>query len=1007
MTIHSTRTWLLAGTILTTLAVALPAFAQDNTATQTQDTTTTQTTPTTDTTAQSSSDTTEVVVTGSRIRHTEFNSPDPVQIITSEKSSLSGMISATEILQSSSIAKSSGQINNTFTGYVVDGGAGINTISLRGLGAQRTLVLINGRRMPPAGVGGTVGPVDLSFIPQSLVSRYDILKDGASSIYGSDAVAGVINIITEKNFDGLMLSADSRISEHSGGDSYDANLLWGKTFDKGSALVSVDYAEQRALRYKDRPEFACGQDYYYAADGSRGDIVDPRTGESKCFGPGGVSGYIGTYRLNGAYNGSRVPTQDGTGVAGENVPGFVFIPYQAREFNDKESLNDTVVSPAKRFSVFAQGNYHPTWLNGGEVYTELMYGQRKSEQDATRQLFPYILPYLDINPFNSALGGQGLILNPITIAPFDSSQTVDYYRGVFGARGGWGSWNWDAYVQASKSHGVYTTDVIPLDRLNASTGTDQNTLDFTYYDDTGNPTLETCGTGAPAGCVPYNIITYDGIVNNNYGALADYLFQQDRGKTDYNQIIAEATLTGDLAQLPAGALGAAFGITLRHDELDDRPGQYSSTGNSWGLITAGRTKGSDNLAEAFGELEVPVIRGKQFFEDLTLNLSGRYSNYKSVGSAWTYKVGADWALDNKVRLRGTYGTSFRAPALYELYLNDQTSFLSQLQVDPCINYGVPSEDGTLHTNATIRANCAADGLPADYSGNGSSAEIHTGGGTYLKPEQSEAATFGIVITPPNTGFKLAIDFWRIKIADQISSSSAGIVGACYGSEQFRSQPGFCDLFYRELDPTKTNFGQIVTIDANYRNIPTEAAKGIDFTANYEHEFNLGKLTMDGQFSYVKSHKSQIFPGAVVDDFAGLIGDPHWVGDLQTRFRHEDWTFTWTANYTGNSSNIGYYGETGSGNIYDGSLSAGIGYPDAVTYAASTKPWVTHDLTVRYQAKTWTVIAGVVNIADKKAPTLGSGLYPGSAGRLGSAAFSSQYYSGYIGRQFYLHVDKSF
>ena len=233
-----TRKWLLTGTILTTLAVGLPALAQDAA-------------PATDATTAAPSDetATEVVVTGSRIRKSEFNSAAPVQVITAEKSSMAGMIDAAQILQSSSIASGSGQINNTFTGYVVDGGAGINTLSLRGLGAQRTLVLINGRRMPPAGVGGTVGPVDLNFIPQSMVSRYEILKDGASSIYGSDAVAGVVNFIYKDDFQGVEGNAQYNITQRGDTPGYQAQVTAGTNFadNRGNIMVHFGYTKEGQL----------------------------------------------------------------------------------------------------------------------------------------------------------------------------------------------------------------------------------------------------------------------------------------------------------------------------------------------------------------------------------------------------------------------------------------------------------------------------------------------------------------------------------------------------------------------------------------------------------------------------------------------------------------------------------------------------------------------------------------------------------------------------------------
>jgi iron complex outermembrane receptor protein len=980
-----TRKWLLAGTILTTLAVGLPAMAQDATPPADNTTAAPDAAPADDTA-------TEIVVTGSRIRKSEFNSSAPVQVITAEKSSMSGMIDAAQILQSSSIASGSGQINNTFTGYVVDGGAGINTLSLRGLGAQRTLVLINGRRMPPAGVGGTVGPVDLNFIPQSMVARYEILKDGASSIYGSDAVAGVVNIITTKNFDGFHIEASGLKSEKDGADSYTASAMYGKTFDKGSILVSGEYFEQQELTFADRPGLACPQLLRYSTtDGSRADRIDPRTGEFKCYNAAGVWGgaiinaYTGDYyfyapgHTSGPLNDYVLYDGTASTVVWEND-------------NPAPALNTTAISPVKRVSLFAQGQWRPDWLNGAELYTELMFGERKSSQRGWAQLFPYYSSHSSVNilpsvfPDSWGYGPNQLYAQPITIFQSDASQKVDLGRFLGGVRGTLSSWNWDAYASYSKSVGKYDNTAIYADRVNWGTG----------FDQVNHVEIDECGAGAPAGCVPLNLFSPDA---QSTGKLTqaeyDYYFTVDHGRTDYSQFIAEATATGDIMQLPAGALGGAFGVSFRKDEINDTPGALARAGNSYNRTSAGITKGSDQLKEAYGELEIPVVRGKFLFEDLTLSLSGRYSDYDSVGDATTYKVGFNWALDNIFRVRGTAGTSFRAPALYELFLNDQTSYLDQLAVDPCINYDKIGADGEFAVNSTIRANCAADGVPGDYTGNGSSAVITTGGGLDLEPETSYATTLGFVLTPPNTGFKFAMDVWKTKISNQISSNGAAVVGACYGSVQFRSQPGFCDNFVRDMDPTSSRYNEILTIDGSYRNIPTEETAGIDFTVSYEHEFNFGTLSSDAQFSWYKYYKSQQFEGAVIDDYVGTIGNPNWVGDVQTKFTHKDWQVAWTFNYTGAASNLGWYGEIG-GNA------AGT-----YTYKASVPPFVTHDLEVRYRGKSFDVIAGINNVLDDSAPEIGDGLYSGSASRLGNYPFSSQYYSGLIGRQFYLNVSKDF
>ncbi|ESQ92094.1 hypothetical protein ABAC460_04195 [Asticcacaulis sp. AC460] len=963
------RRWLLAGTVLTSLTFGLPALAQD--------------TPPADPAAAPAEESTEVVITGSRIKGKEYTSASPVTVVTAEKSSAAGLISATEILQTTSVANGSGQVNSTFTGYVLDGGGGINTLSLRGLGAQRTLVLLNGRRMPPAGVSGTVAAVDLNTIPDALVNRYEILKDGASSIYGSDAVAGVVNVITRKNFEGLELQGTTRFSEAGGGESYNASAIWGKSLDKGHILVSGSYYERKALLQGDRPGLDCPEDYIFNADGSRADLVTTRPGESgyKCWGS-----TVGGIIIDDTYF-RRPQAGASTTIYGVPNPGwFGPVPFAARDMDPAIEDRVSVISPVKRVTLFAQGEYRPDWANGAELYTELMYNRRESEQYGVRYIFPYYDPQSPQNPFGAETPwGQltgGSYVYPYFLTKSDDAQDISVFRGVFGARGEWGKWAWDAYISHAVNDGKYTGDVVPKDTLFYGTGLNEDTFEF----------IGVCPPGAPAGCLPLNLLTPAAL---NNGELTqpewDYFFKTETGQTDYTQTIAEATLTGDLFNLPAGPVGAAFGVSFRRDEIKDVPGEYSRAANAWGSASAGITEGQDTLSEAFFELDAPLIEGKPFFEDLELNVSGRFSNYDSVGSAATYKVGLNWAINNTFRLRGTHGTSFRAPALYEMFLNEQTAFLGQRSVDPCINWGGTGEGGQPVKSQTIRDNCAADGIPGDYAGAGSSALIVYSGSQDLDPEESEATTFGLAFTPPNTGFKLAIDYWRIKVENQILSTGPGVVGACYGQETFPNN-GFCDLF--ERDATHS----IRVVDASYRNIPSELTSGVDFTASYEKEFNLGKLSIDLDASFTDQSTTQLFPGDVEIDYNGTVADPQWVGDIQSRFDYKDWTFAYTLNFVGESSNQGYRDEDGV---------VAFSYAPTAYNINYTKDWTTHDLTVRYRAKDWTVTGGVINLFDEYAPILSVGDNAGSPGRQGIYAWGSQYTQGYLGREFYLHVSKTF
>ena len=959
-----------------------------------------------------------LVITGSRIRRDEFSASAPVQIITTDTSSLQGLVSAAEILQSSSVAAGSGQVNNIFTGFVVDGGPGVDTISLRGLGAQRSLILLNGRRAPPAGVGGTVGPVDLNILPNSIINRFEILKDGASSIYGSDAVAGVVNVITRDNLEGGVVGASVDVSQEGGAEEIVLQGGYGWVFDQGSFNISAEYYEQEALRLGDRENLACPQDFWYNPEtGLRSDAIDSRTGEFKCY--NSLEGYVQTFYpdnapfgLGGGFYGSRV-LDPGSPGAFEGVPDWRFIPFEERSYDDPRELSTTAISPRERFTIFASGDYRPDFLDGAEVYTEFLYHMRKSEQTNWRQLFPWYHADSPLNPFSGdnpafdfgPLFGlppnqfvaplDGFTVRPIVLVPFDQSQEVDVWRVLGGARGDFDNgWAWDAYVSHSVSDGEYTRDVIPADRVDAGTGTIQDTISL-------NPD-GVCGPSAPAGCVPLDLFAADALFDGALDPAAEeYYLLEETGTTEYTQTIFEAVVTGDLFAAPSGPVAGAFGVHARRDEIDDRPGEFSVDANAWGLLTAGNTKGDDTVLEAFGEIEVPVLRNRPGFEDLTLNASARFSNYDSVGDAFTYKLGLNWQFNSTFRTRATFGTSFRAPALYELFLADQTSFLSQVSVDPCINYGATGEDGGFRVDETVRINCAAEGLAPDYGGGTSSAEVVTGGGFgRLDPEESEAFTVGIVITPPELGLSFAVDYFSIEINDQIGNFAAGVVGACYSDPDFRSEPGFCDLFTRELDPAAPNFGTITEIDASYRNIPTQSTTGFDFTTRFEREFNFGNLVIDSQFTWTLEDEYQLFVGSEVLDQNGLIGEPEVVGNVQTRFTRGDWTGAWTVNYTGRGSNLGFEGE-------DGRIE-GVFYTNGPAESIfSVDPFITHDLSLRREFDTWTLAAGVRNVFDEYAPIISEGDDAGSASRLGNYPLSSQYLDGYIGRSFFLTVNRTF
>jgi len=256
---------------------------------------------------------------------------------------------------------------------------------------------------------------------------------------------------------------------------------------------------------------------------------------------------------------------------------------------------------------------------------------------------------------------------------------------------------------------------------------------------------------------------------------------RDRGKTRYEQSVLTASLSGELFTLPwanAGAVSAAFGGEYRKYSIDDQPGPMASKGLLWDSGTARATKGDDTVKEVFAEIEADVLNGLPGAENISVNVSARWFDYASVHqSDHVWKTGLGWQIVPALRLRATKGTSYRAPGLYEQYLDIPPGFLAQFFIDPCI-------DWNNNTNAILRANCAAAGIPGDHSGRGAPITIYRGGGLgMLKPETSNARTAGVVWTPGFAALNVALDYFEITVNDQISSLGAiNIARSCYGAD---------------------------------------------------------------------------------------------------------------------------------------------------------------------------------------------------------------------------------
>lgn len=974
----------------------------------------------------------EVVVTGSRIRRTEFTSSSPIQVINSEATTLEGLADTAEILQGSNLASGSQQINNQLTGFVAEGGPGVNTISLRGLGAQRTLVMVNSKRLAPAGTRGQVGAADLNVLPTSIIDRIEILKDGASSIYGSDAVAGVVNVITRKNLDGGTLGANYNVTEAGGGTSYLVSGAWGKEFENGHFSISGEYNKREELRWNQRDFLSCSQDLvlnnttqptsiFAARRGTNLDIIDPATGRSKCFNIlDAVADRLGTApvtAVSGGTGGRFIPNAAavagggpfGLDLAGWQRVGLSFAQVQTRlpaatlqqqldAWYQSQAIvpNDpvrqrqrTFVSPVERYSLFLEGSYE--FSTAAEVYSEVLYAHRSSEQESFRQLFPNVAANNPSNPF-------GVTSRSIVTIPTNSSQKVDFLRATLGVRGdfslfGFDDWGYDAYVLWSKADAEYTNDIIYNDRVLATTSGPLGC----------NAALINISAGQPNGaCTNINWFNPATITGGAFSpAEAAFLFTKETGTTEYTQTMAGLSFAGSIAELPAGRVGFALGFEWRKDEIDDTPGFNARNNNLWGQTSAGRTAGSDTVKEVYAEIEVPLVKDFVIAKELTLTASGRYTDYDSYGTNSTYKVGLNWRIIDSIRIRGTTGTSYRAPALYELFLANQTAFTGQTAIDPCLNWNLSS-------NPLIVQNCGpgGDNLPPNWANANSSALVITGGGAgVLTAETSKADTLGLIWTP-DAPFSIALDYFKITVDNQVAQfGSANIVNQCYSLPN-RATNVFCTLFNRELNPAAPNFGQITTVNNSYVNIAKQVVEGLDLTFEYRQDFGENwTVRLRSQFSWLFKDTTQTFRAFPETDNLGTIYNNQWVGNSSLRVDYKDWTFTWSVDMFSPTSNDALFG---------GDTFGWRGFPNCATsptsttcvsglYNQSTNFEAYHAFSVRYiHEDTWSIVAGVQNIFDEPPPILSTG---SGATRLGNAVAISNYDP--LGRRFFLTVNYEF
>ncbi|WP_244999487.1 TonB-dependent receptor domain-containing protein [Brevundimonas nasdae] len=916
--------------------------------------------------------------------------------MTREEATLQGFASTTEALQSTAVTGGTSQITNAYGGYVVNGGGGVNTIGLRGMGPSRTLVLLNGRRVSPAGSRGSVGAADLNVLPTAMIDRVEVLRDGASSVYGSDAVAGVVNIETRKNFEGLVFEAQRNepLEANGAGGSTRFSLTAGARGDRWRAAGSIEHYDRDELTLRDRAFTRCQTDGFLQGE----DYIDPLTGKSKCYpitttgSNGSAINSIGTSFATGvaaqgavgtSFNRWRPNSGVNSGVIGFEGVGGGANNLNVRDTFDDRMLNESLISPVEITTIYGEGGYQLHALGNAELYGEVLFNNRKSSQTGYRQL---ALDYAKGSPlipsnlaFSTFSPDQGLNQDQdVGVRAFigfgndTSKQEVNFSRYVVGLKGDFflPDWRYDVSASYSRSRSDYTSEQFLTDRL-------IETLDVVSN---GAGGFECRALASNPGCIAAPALSSSVVGGKLPKDWVDYVFRPVRGTTEFTETILSAGIDGPLFSLPAGQVVGFFGLEYRKSEIDDTPGLDSQTGNTYNYSTSAITRGSDSVWEAFGEIEAPLLRDAPFAKELTLNGSFRYTDYDSYGDDTTYKIGLVYRPIDWITVRGTYGTSYRAPALFEQFVGATTGFQSSTQ-DRCNNYTAPG------VNPNRVANCTAEGLAADYQSTQSVRVITAGGADAgLKAETSTNKTIGLVLQPPLPSgwgdLAFAVDYYEIEVKNGVDRTGfSNILTRCYDSNpaDFNADVGFCRLVERD------SVTHALTVHDSYVNLATDIVKGLDYTVRYRKDVGPGTALFNLAITQYTEVSNKLFEDDPLEDYKGMINNPEFTGTADVSYAWDKWRVRYGVEWVKGTDSYAYYEEDPATSQYD--LAVG-------------DYWL-HNASVQYSGEGWTLTAGVRNLLNEDPPTISSGVY----NRIGNAPLYSGY--DYLGRTAFLNLTKSF
>jgi len=969
-------------------------------------------------TAAVAQDAARVEITGSRILSVNAESAAPIQVLTAEDIAAAGVTNVQDLLLKNPVfgVPTFSRTNSNF----LTSSSGVSTIDLRNLGTARTLVLINGRRVV-AGIPGE-SAVDLNTIPTQFVERIELLTGGASSTYGSDAVAGVVNIILKKDYEGFNVDYKYGASEKGDDKRHELALTWGATTanGKGNLMGHFGYSRQGAVMSKDRSQTAIDQVDLGLLTGDPADFFTAQRPFFSSFAPQGRFFFepgISTASRTFDAQGNLIPFST-NGPLGDGVGATGFNRTQFR----------TIAVPTERFLFASKGSYefapdHRAFFEGTYAASQTKSELEPFPLDAADSVGG-LYPATGLIPADFLVNGV-FVKNPLIPQAFynllqdrDGDGARDYsftrrmaeignrgnvadrdtFRMIVGLEGRiFKGWDYQLYAGygSTKESQVSGGQVNVLNFRNAM----EAVPDVNDVDGDGDVTEAICRDvqARAQGCVPANVFGARDPVTGLGGLSPEavrYIQAPGLLATFTSQKLLGGSISGEPFSMPAGPVGVAVGFEYRDEfsraEFDPLQQAGLNAGNA-----IPRTEGGFDVKELFAEIRFPLLKNAPFAKALNLTGAVRGGKYSTVGDTLSWNAGLDWALNDMFTLRATSALSTRAPNINELFSPPSQDFPTGLN-DPCTGVTATSTtpaSAACRAEAGVAANIAANGVFTPNQADLQGISGFNRGNPNLDEEKGKSWTLGLAFKPRGMGyldnFALTVDYFNIKIDDAIVSTPRQfILDQCYAGDV-----SFCQFITRRPGNVGANSaGSIQFIDSGVTNSGGLATEGVDLTVNFADRVGPGRLSAALSYTHLLEGYEIPLPGAAKDPFMGEIGSPRDKFSLKVGYRWNAWSINTQITHVAASA-------------LDDQFLAGFDCSPGVPCAPGSikVPAKTYtDLGISYQLnKTVQFYGGIDNLFDTKPPLLSS--MPG--GDTGTETNAGTYDP--IGRRYYVGVRAQF